>query len=73
MSNARKVTPEMAAEMQRLRDEGMTLQQIAEKYGLNMVTVGSYTKPPETRKCKLSIRPGFSSEWDEARMRVLGR
>ena len=73
MNKTRKVTPEMAVEMQRLRNNGMTAQQVAEKYGLNMATVCMYTNAPDNRKNKLTVRPEWAQEWDEARMRVLGR
>lgn len=60
-----------ATAMQRDRDDGMSVEEIAEKYNVGKVTVYTYTcsnKPMKRQALKdRRFRLGFASEWNRAR------
>ena len=64
-----------AAAMQRDRDDGMSVEEIAKKYNVGNVTVYTYTcsnKPTKNQALKESrFRLGFASEWNRARYMLL--
>lgn len=59
-----KLTPEDVKEMQRLREEGVMVKDIAEKFGVSEATVSSRTKSkvPE-RGCDLKSKAHWP-EWE---------
>jgi len=46
----RKVTPEMRVEMERLRKQGLTYEEIAEKFGISLSIVCYHLNPEYRRK-----------------------
>ena len=64
-----------AAAMQRDRDDGMSVAEIAKKYRVSRVTVYKYTcpnKPMTTDPSqKVSRQRDFASQWNEVRFAIL--
>jgi transposase len=46
----RKVTPEMRVEMEKLRNQGLTYEEIAEKFGISLSIVYYHLNPEYRRK-----------------------
>ena len=67
------LTEDDERDMQALYDSGLTIKQIAERYGISCTAVRNRIETKQDMMCdKTSVPPDFARRWDEARFRLLG-